>query len=162
MAYFPPSGSVVAYQITPSSLLTGASIIGRPPVAVTNIPSISGTVDIGVSPGSVLAYQGGAWTPSVSGTVNIAGNPSISGTVNIAGNPSISGTVLVGGTPNVNTAGSVVAFQGTDPWIINTGGSVAAVIIGGSVATATTNSSVQLLNSANVVGSVAALQGTSH
>lgn len=79
MAYFPPSGSVLAYQTTPSSLLTGASIIGRPPVAVTNTPSISGTVDIGVSPGSVIAFQGGAWTPSISGTVgaSIIGSPPV-------------------------------------------------------------------------------------
>lgn len=120
---------------------------------------------------------------SVSGTVNIAGNPSISGTVQIAGNPSISGTVQVGNFPtSQNVNGSVVAFQGTDPWIItgsvqgafspsgnqSVSGTVGAsvighapvFIVGGSVATATTNSSVMLLNGANAIGSVAVLQGT--
>ena len=147
--------------------MTGASIIGRPPVAVTNIPSISGTVDIGVSPGSVLAYQGGAWTPSVSGTVNIAGNPSISGTVNIAGNPSISGTVLVGGTPNVNTAGSVVAFQGTDPWTVRSSLAGGIFPVSGSVAAIITNTNVNVggsvlaFQASTWPGSILALQGTS-
>lgn len=105
----------------------GASIIGLTPVAVTNIPSISGTV-------------------------NIAGNPSISGTVNIAGNPSISGTVNVGNLPvTQNVSGSVVATQGTTPWLIgsvygNISGSVVA-FISGTVPT-------------NTAGSVVSFQGT--
>lgn len=137
MAYFPPTGSVVAYQIVPSSLLTGASIMGRPPVAVTNTPSISGTVEIGNFPaiqeisGSVVAHQGTTpWAIS-----SVYGN--ISGSV-IARNI-IPSSLLVGA--------SVV-------------GHAPVVIVGGSIATATTNSSVMLLNSDNVIGSVTALQGT--
>lgn len=38
---------------------------------------------------------------------------SVAGTLNITGNPSISGTVNIG-----TASGSVVAFQGTSPWII--------------------------------------------
>lgn len=56
--------------------------------------------------------------------------------------------------------GSIATLQGTNPWITNINHSIATVIIGGSVASATTNSSVMLLNSANVIGSVATLQGT--
>jgi hypothetical protein len=93
MAYIPSSGSVVSYQIKPSSLLSGASIFGQLP---------AGTAPLG----------------------------------------------------------SVATLQGTNPWIVNINHSVAAVIVGGSVATATTNSSVMLLNSANVIGSITALQGT--
>lgn len=62
----------------------GASIIGQLPAGTavlgsvmtlqgTNpwrtLGSVSGTVDIGTTSGSVVAFQGGAWTPSVSGTV---------------------------------------------------------------------------------------------
>lgn len=54
--------------------------------------------------------------------------------------------------------GSVATLQGTNPWVTIMGGSVAAVIIGGSVVTS--NSSVMLLSGANVIGSVLVLQGT--
>lgn len=72
---------------------------------------------------------------------------SVAGTVNIAGNPSISGTVNVGNLPTTqNVSGSVVAFQGTSPWLIT--GSVQATVNTG-------NSSVQLLTGSAVIGSVA-------
>lgn len=73
-------------------------------------------------------------------------------------NQSVSGAVNIG--VGTQVIGSVAALQGTNPWVTTMGGSVAAVIIGGSVATATTNSSVMLLNGAGVIGSVTALQGT--
>ena len=70
----------------------------------------------------------------------------------------------------VPNSGSVAAFlegnasvitRWQDSSIITVGqSSIAAVIIGGSVATSTTNSSVMLLNSPNSIGSVTALQGT--
>lgn len=88
---------------------------------------------------------------SVSGTVgasiigltpvNVVG--SVYGTVAITGNPSISGTVNIGIIP-----GSVVAFQGTTPWII---GSIYGNVSGSVVATIS-NTNV------NVSGSVAAFQ----
>ena len=195
MAYVPQSGSVVAFQGNPSVL--------QAVVAVTNTPSISGTVNIGTTPGSVVAFQG--TNPWVIGSVlaNVSGSVVVS---NFPTTQNVSGSVVafVNGTVPVNAAGSVVAFQGTSPWVVapnnssllsiqpagsvlnvnisgsvatvgtaaanqsvsgtvqvDVRGSVATVIIGGSVATATTNSSVMLLNSANVVGSVATLQGTS-
>ena len=241
---------------TPSSLLVGASIIGRPPVNVTNFPTtqnvsgsvaafVQGTPNVNTA-GSVVAFQGtdpwiikgsvqgtfssgpvsgssvvqqGTWRASVVSSTpssmlvgaSIFGLPPVNVTNT---NLNVSGSIaaFVQGTPNVNTAGSVVAFQGTDPWIIkgsvqgsfspsgnqSVSGTVGAsvigtvpvtqsgtnvtslvstipssiqvgasvmghapvVIIGGSVATATTNSSVMLLRSSNNIGSVTTLQGT--
>src|SRR3990167_898924 len=109
MAYFPPSNSVVAYQIVPSSLLTGASIIGRPPVAVTNTPSISGAVDISNVPQT-----------SVHGNV---------GVTNFPANQSVSGTVVVAFPTNQNVSGSVIAFQG-GAWTPSVSGTVGASVIG--------------------------------
>lgn len=161
MSYFPPTGSVVAFQSDPTKLQVTASVAGAVSVTnpissvvalITSIPSISGTVNaiqsgpwstsiVGVIPGSVVAFQG-----TVPWTVNsIYGNISGSVVAFISGNPSISGTVqaiqsgawstsLVGTIP-----GSVVAFQGAG-W----SGSVAATI---------TNTNI------NVSGSVVGFQG---
>jgi hypothetical protein len=172
MAYFPPTGSVVVYQLLPSSLQAGVSIIGRPPVAVTNIPSISGTVLIGnlvdIS-GSVVAQISGGVSSVVlvgANTVSVVGNVGQAGTIVSSLVSTVPSSVIVGtsifGQLPAGTAviGSVTALQGTNPWVTNIGASVATVIIGGSVATATTNSSVMLLEGANVIGSVATLQGT--
>ena|SRR3990167_5763196 len=163
MAYFPPTGSVVAYQGLPSSMLTGASLVGQLP---------SGTAVLG----SIATLQGtNPWITTFSNSSILAsptGNQSVSGTVgaSIIGHAPV---IIIGGSVatattnssvqllnSANIIGSVTTLQGTNPWIANIGGSVATVIIGGSVATATTNSSVMLLNSAAVIGSVATLQGT--
>lgn len=77
----------------------------------------------------------------------------------------ISGSVaaVIVGTPNVNTAGSVVAFQGTTPWAnTNVGsiitvsqGSVAVAIISGSIAATFTppaNQSVSGTVGASIIG----------
>ena len=145
----PVSGSSVVQQgtsrtsvlsSTPSSMLVGASVFGRVGVEqVTNPWIITGSI------------QGGT-----------AGNSSVQ-VLNFPTNQSVSGSVGIDGTPNVNTAGSVVAFQGTASNLKTSSsvvGHAPVVIVGGSVATATTNSSVQLLNSPNAIGSVATLQGT--
>lgn len=153
MAYVPNSGSVVAFQSKPSSLLAGVSVIGLTPVNVVNMPSpsivtfqqagsilaVSGNFTSGNT--SVTAYQGGTWQTSVSG-----------GYVNVIG------SVLV--------TGSVAAFQGTDPWKVNVPTSsyisyqLAGSIMAVSATVNTGNSSVQLLGSQAVIGSVAVLQGT--
>lgn len=140
MAYVPNSGSVVSYQILPSSLLSGASIFGQLP---------AGTAPLG----SVATLQGtNPWITAQSGSVAtvIIGGSVATATTN-------SSVMLLNGA---NAIGSVTTLQGTNPWITNINHSVATVIIGGSVATATTNSSVMLLNGANAIGSVTALQGT--
>lgn len=93
------SSSIISV-VTPSTPLPIiGSVSGS--VGITGNPSISGTVNIGVIPGSIIAYQGTSpWAIS-----SIYGN--ISGSV----------VATISGTPNVNTAGSVIAFQGTNPWV---------------------------------------------
>lgn len=156
MAFVPNSGSVVAFQGTvPWSVLgtiTGSVAAVQSGTAIT---SVSGVVN---TAGSVVAFQGtNPWivTGSVQATLTPAANQSISGTV---------GASLIGLSPvsvsnfptNQNVSGSIVAFQGTNPFIItgsvqgsftpsgnqsisgtvatNVQGSVATVIIGGSIA----------------------------
>ena len=79
MAYIPSSGSVVAFQGNPSVL--------QAVVAVTNTPSISGTVNIGTQSGSVVAVlQGNASIIAlIQGSVATVApaNQSVSGTINI-------------------------------------------------------------------------------
>lgn len=139
------SGSIAGTYTssTVATTVTGLAVMFKPNVSSSIMTEISPTWPLPIT---------GAVAASISGTV----------ATTLSGNPSISGTVLVNN-------GSVVAFQGTSPWVVNyqnssvitvSSGSIAAVIIGGSVATATTNSSVMLLNGANVIGSVTALQGT--
>lgn len=167
MAYIPSSGSVVGFQSQPSSLLVGASVIGLTPVAptpssvmvvntvstlsvtqgtspwVVNVPTPSyisyqaaGSI-MAVTGGntSVTAFQGGAWSTSITG-----------GYVNVIG--------------SILAAGSIAAYQGNSPWIVNMPSpSVVAVHIAGSVlAVRTDNASVVAVLSNS---SVAVLQGTS-
>lgn len=68
--------------------------------------------------GSVVAFQGGTRISSVSGgqvSVFQAGtwNVSVAGIVNISG--SVAATIT---NANVNVSGSVVSFQGSNPWVI--------------------------------------------
>ena len=155
MSYFPPTGSLVAYQILPSSLQAGVSVIGRPPVAVTNTPSISGTVEIGniiqASVHGIVSVAGGGLSVD-----NFPLTQNVSGSVisrNILPSSLLVGASIFGQLP-AGTAplGSIAALQGTNPWIIT--GSVQAEV-------ATGNSSVQVLNfplTQNVSGSVVAVQ----
>lgn len=138
MAYFPPTGSVVAFQSNPSVLQTLATI------ANTNV-NVSGSVVAFGFPtnqnvsGSVVAFQGAGWSGSVAAIV-------------VNTNLNVSGSVA---TWINSSSGSVITIPQ---------GSIAAAIISGSVAVATGNSSVQVLNfptNQNVSGSVVAFQGTS-
>lgn len=73
--------------------------------------------------------------------------------VSIAGVANIAGSVaaVITGTPNVNTAGSVVAFQGTTPWTIGSVyGNISGSVVSFQGGTWTPN----------VSGSVVAFQGT--
>lgn len=95
MAYFPPSGSVVAFQSLPSSLLTGVSIVGQLPAGTRVI-------------GSIATLQGtNPW-------ITIG---SISGTVDV----SIIGMLPAGS----QVIGSIATLQGTNPWAITPVGSIA-------------------------------------
>ncbi len=150
--------TVVGQQGASVSGTVGASVIGLTPVAVTNTPSISGTVQVGNFPttqnvsGSVVTAQ--------SGTV-------ISSLVSTVPSSVIVGASIFGQLPaGTAVLGSIAALQGTNPWITTfSNPSIYALQLAGSVlATSATvnagNSSVMLLNGANVIGSVTALQGT--
>ncbi len=119
----------------------GASIIGLTPVTFTGAPSISGAVTvvgnpsisgqvgasiIGLTPvnvtnaninvsGSVVAFTSGLQGASVSGTVgaSIIGLPPVNVTNT---NLNVSGSVI--SFPASISPGSVVTFQGTNPWVI--------------------------------------------
>lgn len=125
-------------------------------------------------------------SPSISGAVTIVGTPSISGQVGAsvigtvpvtqvgAWSASLVGTIpgsvvaFQGTTPWVvssvygNVSGSVVAFQGTTPWAVTNVGSVITTNIG-SVITTNVGSIITVSQSSSVIavatGSVVALQG---
>lgn len=115
----------------------GASIIGLPPVNVTN-------TNLNVS-GSVAA-----WLNSSNASVITVGSP--------VANQSVSGTVNVGNFPTTqNVSGSVVATQGTVPWIIgsvygNVSGSIAGTYTNSN--TPSTVTGIAMMFKQNVVTSV--------
>ena len=156
-------GGSILTSSTPNQSVSGtvgASIIGLTPVNVTNTVTVVSSLAGGIFPvsGSVSAVVTNfPTTQNVSGSVVATqGTTPWQVVSSLAGGIfPISGSVAAVVTnTNLNVSGSVVAFQGAG-W----SGSVAAVIIGGSIATATTNSSVFLLNSPNTIGSVIAYQG---
>lgn len=166
MAYVPNSGSVVAFQSNPSVL--------QAVVLVTNLQgaSISGTVNLGTQSGSVVAFQGtnpwlGTFSNSSIVALQLAGSVLATSATVTTGNSSVQ---LVNGSAII---GSVAGYlQSSGASIISVGqGSIAAVIIGGSILTSSTaNQSVsgtvgasivgQLPAGTAVLGSVATLQGT--
>lgn len=184
MAYVPNSGSVLAFQGTvPWSVLGGnQSISGT--VTVANLGSSIIAIPGGVQSvaGTITANQGTTpWviTGSVQGSFSPSGNQSVSGTVgaSVIGNvpTTITSIATVGGFLNVNLVGGSILTSSTPNQSVSgtvqadIRGSIAAVIIGGSVAVATGNSSVQVLNfpttqnisgSVFATGSITALQGT--
>lgn len=106
MAYFPPTGSVVAFQSDGTKL--GVSVVGLTPVSISNFPT----------------------TQNVSGSV----------------------VAFVNGIVPVNTAGSVVAFQGTSPWVSNfQNSSILAVPVGSMITVAQSSVAVAIVS-----GSIAA------
>jgi len=120
--------------------------------------------------GSFLAQQSGAWTVALnSGSIFAMQGSGTNISSVVSANPSslLTGASIFGQLPGGTAVlGSVTALQGTNPWIETfSNSSIISFQLAGSVlATSTTvntgNSSVMLLNSANVIGSVAALQGT--
>ena len=123
--------------------------------------SIFGQLPAGTAPlGSVAALQGtNPWiiTGSVQGV--ISGNSSVQ-VLNFPTTQNISGSVA-----SYPLGTIITSLVSTIPSSVIVGASIfghaPVFIIGGSVATATTNSSVMLLSGVNVIGSVTALQGTS-
>jgi hypothetical protein len=186
---------------TNASVITGGGAAGNSSVQVLNFPanqSVSGTVG-GSIIGTVPVTQAGTWIASTYGVIqgynqnitSVSGSPVyvagrnqdgsvgalyvVASALQIFG--SVSGTVNVGNT-NVNVGGSVVAFQGTTPWVTvgsvyqGTGwsGSVVAFQAGTQITSlvSTVPSSVligasmfgQLPAGTAPLGSVATLQGT--
>lgn len=152
MAYFPPTGSVVAFQSDPTKLLVFASVSGAVTAqagSVMTVATLAGSVmatsaispagsitSVTIPAGSITAVSATAPAGSVMATSQVAGSvmavSATQGTTpwligSVYGNISGSVVATISGTPNVNTAGSVVAFQGTTPWLVNQGGSVITV-----------------------------------
>lgn len=100
-------------------LLNGDGVIGSVAALQGTNPwrtlgSVSGTVDIGAIPGSVVAFQGGTRISSV---------------INSAPSSLLTGASIFGQLPaGTATLGSVVAYQGVPSW--NVGGSVLAQQMG--------------------------------
>lgn len=180
MAYIPNSGSVVAFQSDPTKLVATVSVVSLQGASISGTVNVGNFPTTQNVSGSVAAFQGtNPWiiTGSVQGSFTAAANQSVSGTVQtdirgsvaaviIGGsiaasftppaNQSVSGAVSVSNFPTTqNVSGSVVAMQGTSPWVITSSIAGGILPISGSVAATITNTNV------NVSGSVAAwLQST--
>ncbi len=167
MAYFPPTGSVVAFQSDPTKLQVtasvsgtlninpasisgqvGASIIGLPPVNVTNFPTtqnVSGSVAAWLQStnASIITVGGAAGTQYLEN----AQVPSVTGNaIMFRSNHSSSIMSVVDPVTPLPIVGSVSGSVGITG-IVNTSGSVAAII--------TNAPSVY----GNISGSVVAYQG---
>lgn len=100
MAFIPSSSSVVAFQSDPTKLVATVSVVGvlqTGSVQAFLQSSNASIITVGggtTGNSSVTAYQGGAWSTSITG-----------------GYSNVIGSVLV--------TGSVAAYQGTNPWIVN-------------------------------------------
>lgn len=129
---------------------SNVSILGTPTFTVSGNASVSGTVGASVIGKVPVELSNASVITKVQSSVAVA---IISGSVAVAtGNSSVQ---VLNFPTNQNVSGSVVGFQGTNPWIIT--GSIQGTLNTG-------NSSVQVLNfptSQNVNGSVVATQGTS-
>lgn len=156
------NGSVVSFQGTTPWVNTNVGSIITVPQSSTAVAIVSGSIAVSVTPPANQSVSGTVGA-SVIGTVPITQSGTIIASVtNIIPSSLLVGASIIGLTPvNVtnfptsqNVSGSVVAFQGTTPWantnvgsVITVGqGSIAVNIIAGSVAVATGNSSVQVLN----------------
>lgn len=182
------SGSVAAVNTASNSSVSGtvgASVIGAPPfrlvgyepnsssvlavnpdrsinVSVVGVPLVSAVIVGGVST-SLSSSNGSVITVSQGSVAAVIIGGSIAASFTPPANQSVSGAVSVSNFPTTqNVSGSVVGFQGTNPWVIT--GSVQGTF------TAAANQSVsgtvgasiigQLPTGTGVLGSVAALQGT--
>lgn len=100
-----------------TALPAGTNVIGAVAASISGTVLVTGSVQQGTTPwaiaGSVAAFQAGTIITSVAGQVTVVSSL-------VGGIFPISGSVaaVVTNTVNVNTAGSVVAFQGTNPWVV--------------------------------------------
>lgn len=167
-------GSVAAYQGTTPWVMTGSVQATLSPAANQ---SVSGQVDAFIVGGSITTVGGSTGNSSVQ-VLNFPSNQSVSGNV---------GASIVGGLYKSNTPFAASVHSGIPQWGVRNEGNVDFsgndgdyipmavdakghllmsqsevfdVFVRGSVATRATPASVQLLGSSNVIGSVAAYQGT--
>lgn len=134
------AGSVVAFQGANPWIVTGSVQATLTPAANQ---SVSGTVQVDVRGSVATVIIGG----SIAASFTPPANQSVSGTV---------GASLIGLSPvsvsnfptNQNVSGSVVTFQGTNPWIIT-----------GSVQASITPSANQSVSGTVTVGSLLAMPG---
>lgn len=153
------SGSVVGFQGTSPWIITG-SVQGSFSAAANQ--SVSGTVGASIIGNVPVVVQSSVAVAIISGSIAASFTP--------PANQSVSGAISVSNLPTTqNVSGSVVATQGTSPWIItgsvqgsfspsgnqSVSGTVGASIIGNVNTTITS-----IATAGQVMGSVAALQGT--
>lgn len=84
---------------TGSTSVLGVTPDGAIRVSILGIPSISGTVNIGTIPGSVIAFQGGTQITSIVGTVALS--------------PSIFGASIIGTVPVIQSGTVIASIAGT-------------------------------------------------
>ena len=98
---------------TGSTSVLGVTPDGAIRVSILGIPSISGTVNIGTIPGSVVAFQGGTVITSVTGTVALS--PSVFGASVIGTIPVVqSGSWTPSAIGYVTRNDAVASFLGAD------------------------------------------------
>lgn len=172
--------SVVAYQLAGSILATSATVLpGSVSGAITappgSIMAVAGAVTAPAGSIATVVHPAGSvsgvrtdntsvitvWKDSSVITYQLAGSIlATSASITPAENQSVSGTVNIGNFPtSQNVSGSVVAFQGTSPWLTNQGGSVIAVFQSSSIIARVTGS-VATLGIAGSIMSVTAPAGS--
>lgn len=160
-----PAGSILAVDATftppANQSVSGEVSVSNFPAVQVVAPNNSSMFAVPVGsyvtlqpPGSVMAVSGSFTPPanqSVSGEVAVSNFPAIQPVTNLAGSiTAVAGTV----TANIGTIpGSMVAFQGTSPWVVAPNNSSMITTNVGSVITVFQSSSLI----ARVTGSVATL-----
>lgn len=125
MSYFPPTGSVVAFQSNPNNLVGTVSIVGTIPFnnsSVIVVQPTSGNLRAQVQ-GNAASGAADAMNPlKAGGRYNITPPTLDDGDVgdlqvDVNGNLKVAGTF----TPpaNQSVSGTVVVNQGTTPWVVN-------------------------------------------
>lgn len=150
MAYFPPTGSVVAFQSDPTKLVGTVSVVGTVSLNPTSVAALQSTnpwqmtgsvAVMSAVPYSVATLQGtNPWIVSNTSVAVMSAVPHSVATLQ-GTNPWVIGNTSVLLLPGLNVIGSVATLQGTNPWL---------VLVPGSVATASSPASVSGVGLFNV------------
>lgn len=125
MSYFPPTGSVVAFQSVPTNLVGTVSVVSTIPASVSGVglfninPIGSGSVIATLTTSSVAVLQGtNPWVIANSSVMLATGTNVIGSVATLQGtNPWVIGNSSVMLAAGINTVGSIAVLQGTNPWI---------------------------------------------